>query len=380
MNLTEASKQYFLRPDDERYNSLEEMHAEATRQRQISQSVRLPKQLLPSIGYDDEQRTMLLKTHEGGRDYVLGNWSFNQLCQRLHAPADYLLSLDDPHLEAACLNKNIRQVPDNAQGLQLYHQDGFLRAVTSHRYSRIYDCDILRRLLPLKGAGWKTPPAWGRANDPRARQATAADVSNYSLVKVGDWIKPSGLYRGDRDMFVFMVNDENRINDGTDLGLGRGFFVRNSEVGCASFSYTEFAYRYVCGNHIVWGAQDVREVRLRHIGRETPDLALQTLAVQLIEYANSSAREDELLIAKSKNFVLGDNKDDVLDFLFGKRLMSRKLAQEAYETCEEFEPALNPRSVWGIVQGVTRSSQQLSFANKRYEQDSVTPKLLQLVA
>ena len=385
MQLMEASKQWALRPPDERFDSLAQMYAQAQQQRQISQSIKLPESASLQIGYDALDEELNLEVSGIGH-FALNNWTLSQLCNRAQAPADYLIGLDDPELLATCLNRSMFKqahspdVNSRRAGTQLYHQDGTLRAITSNRYSRIYDCDILQRLLPLNEAGWKTPPAWGGPNSPGARQATAKDVVNYSLVKLGDWIRPSGLYRGDRDMFVFLINDENRINDGSDLGLGRGFFVRNSEVGCASFSYTEFAYRYVCGNHIVWGAQDVREVRLRHIGADTPEKAFQALTCQLVEYANSSTETDELLIKRSKEFVLGANKNEVLDFLFGKRLLTRKLAGEAYDLCERFEDKLNPRSIWGIVQGVTRASQEQVYADKRNQVDELTPKLLKLVA
>jgi len=44
-------------------------------------------------------------------------------------------------------------------------------------------------------------------------------------------ISPAGIYASDHDMFSFLVNEEYRIDDGSDGGLARGFFVQNSEVG-----------------------------------------------------------------------------------------------------------------------------------------------------
>jgi hypothetical protein len=389
MELMTACKQYMTRPDDERYKSLEDMYADALNQRNNSQTIRLPADTVLKIGYDAMEEDMFLEaTGEDmwleAADQValsLNNWTFGQVCGRVKAPADYLLSLGDPELAAECLNRGLakRRISDMARqtkGLQLYHCRGTLRAVTSKVYSRIHDCDIIQRLIPLKDQGWKTPPAWGSPNSAGAWQATEEDVCNYSLVQPGDWIKPSGLYRGDRDMFAFMVNDQSRIDDGTDQGLGRGFFVRNSEVGAASFSFMDFLYRYICGNHIVWGAQNVQEVRLRHVGADTPEKAFDALACELIEYANMSVAGDELLIKKAKKFVLGASKEEVLDFLFGKNLMSRKLANDCYETCERFEAQLNPRSAWGIIQGLTRTSQEAGFADKRSKLDSITPKIL----
>jgi hypothetical protein len=65
----------------------------------------------------------------------------------------------------------------------------------------------------------------------------------------------------------FMVDDDRRIFETLPGGgLSRGFFISNSEVGDASFSLTTFLYQYVCGNHMVWGAQGVKNIRIPHIG------------------------------------------------------------------------------------------------------------------
>ena len=45
--------------------------------------------------------------------------------------------------------------------------------------------------------------------------------------------------------------------------LFRGFYTWNSEVGSAVFGLTTFLYRYVCDNRIIWGATDVKELRIR---------------------------------------------------------------------------------------------------------------------
>jgi hypothetical protein len=37
-------------------------------------------------------------------------------------------------------------------------------------------------------------------------------------------------------------------------------------VGAASFGLMTFLFRAVCGNHIVWGAEDVKALKIRHNG------------------------------------------------------------------------------------------------------------------
>jgi hypothetical protein len=261
-------------------------------------------------------------------------------------------------------------------------QNGLLRSIKSQRYGRIWDCELLERMLPLVEAhGWKVPPARpAHANSTRTRKATAEDLTRSTWIKEGDLIGPAGLYRGDRDMFCFLVNDDSRVDDGSDGGISRGFIVQNSEVGRCSFTYTEFGFRNTCGNHIIWGVQNMREIKLRHIGADLDERAFQNLECQLVEYVNSDTEQEQLIVKKAKRFILGQNKEEVLAFLFGKRLMTRTLASQAYEACALHEQAIDPASAWGIVNGLTRVSQEKGFADERTLIDAVAATLLRKVA
>jgi hypothetical protein len=75
------------------------------------------------------------------------------------------------------------------------------------------------------------------------------------------------LYASDRDMFVFLADEENRIElpgrrAGRSGSFARGFFVWNNEVGKTSLGAGFFLFDYVCSNRIVWGADQYTEVRI----------------------------------------------------------------------------------------------------------------------
>jgi hypothetical protein len=55
----------------------------------------------------------------------------------------------------------------------------------------------------------------------------------------------SGLYASDRDVFIFLVSDENPVEIGK-ARLGRGFFCWNSETGAATFSLN-YVWSFVQG-------------------------------------------------------------------------------------------------------------------------------------
>ena len=383
MELFKASNQWATRPDDERFSSLEDLHAAVSGYRASARVAVVPFNSLRTEARDGEV-VLVGKANTPAR---LTNWSFGQVATAVGAPAAYLRTLPAT-LAVQNLNNGLSKTEDRTDRSLLVHANGDLlvRALTSEKYTRIWNSDITKRLLNLPYDGWQVPPARpALANQKGTRVATEADVlrgAGFGLsVNVGDLIAPAGLYASDHDLFVFMVNNDKRISEpGNPDGLARGFFVSNSEVGAASFAITRFLYRHVCGNHIVWGAQQVSELRIKHIG-EADDRAFAQIHTELVKYANDSASEDEARILRTANFILGATKDEVLDRLFSVKSLglSRTKIGEAYDTVVECEPeTVNPRSAWGIAQGLTRLSQNTPFADERVALDRAAGKVLSI--
>ena len=385
MNLFEASEQWRKRPADERFLTLEEMlDACKGYAGQAAEAV----VNLEDMRVDARENDLVVVGKEGA-DARFTNWSFKQMCGRVAAPSEYLSRLPAP-LAADCINSGLRERrSDGKDSRILFHRNGSLlvRAFTSDEYSRIWNWEVCQRLLGLQEAGWKVPPARpAYPGQPGTRKATVRDClrlkSSGLSVKVGDEIAPAGLYASDHDMFVFMVNEEHRIEDGSPGGLGRGFFVSNSEVGEAAFKIKKFLYRYVCGNHIVWDVKGVEEIKVRHVGRNNQRYGT-TMAYELRKYMDSSAANDEQRIKAAKGFIVGDTKDEVLDKLFGMKILPRKTLEMAYELAVQDADAGNgssPRTAYGMVQGVTALSQSVSngYADKRVDMDVAAGKILQM--
>lgn len=383
-NLYAASNQWASRPADERYESLDAMLAATRHHRETAATASVPYHSLRVAAAAAGDIQLVGKTGQNAR---LTHWSFGQLCNKIGAPADYLRGLPAPIVETA-VNHGLSNIDRESKSKLFFHRNGslVLRAATSDEYTRIFNCEIVERLLPLVDLGWRVPPARpALPNQPGTRQATAADVldinSSFGLsVKVGDLIAPAGLYASDHDMFAFMVNESVRIDDGSEGGLARGFFVSNSEVGAASLRLTKFLYRHVCGNHIVWGAKDVAELRIVHRGNADSRFARE-MAVELRRYADESARDDESRIVAAKRFVIGNDKEAVLDRLFGLKILPRKSLEAAYDYAvneADIHAAGSPRTAWGFAQGITRLSQETQFADKRNEIDRAAGKVLEM--
>ena len=382
MNLFKASNQWSTRPDDERFASLQELHDACCGYRASAGQAVIPFNSLRTEASDGE--VMLVgKANTPAR---LTHWAFGQLATAIAAPGAYLRTLPAT-LAAQNLNHGLAKATDRSDRQVLFHQNGSLltRAITSNHYTRIWNNDITSRLFNFQDAGWAVPPARPvREGQAGSRIATDADVltgAKHGLsVKVGDAIAPAGLYASDHDLFAFMVNDGVRISEpGNSDGLARGFFISNSETGAASFVVTRFLYRTVCGNHIVWGAKQVSEFRLRHIG-SADDRAFRELSGTITQYANESASDDEAKITRAYTHRLGVDKDSMLDSLFGQKALglTRTTLASAHQACVELEPNLDPLSAWGMAQGLTRISQDATYGEDRVALDRAAGKVMAL--
>jgi hypothetical protein len=384
-NLMQASNQWATRPDDERFSTLQDLHAAVENYRRIACESKPRWADLRAIADDGAVKLQGVN----GTPSNLTHWSFGQLASRAGAPGGYLRTLPAP-LAAECLNTGLHARGSSDQAFLMFHKSEsglMLRAATSLEYSRIWNRDVTEKLLRLVPDGWRVPPARPcRAGQAGARPATFEDTISIpgaggQSVRVGDMIAPAGLYASDNDCFVFMVNERKPIEiPGEQYPLYRGFFCWNSEVGASSFGMSAFLFRGACGNHIVWDSKAVREMRLRHVGI-ADRRAEWHLTTTLRDYTNRATSEDADRVVKAQSKILGKTKDEVIDFLFGLRLpaLSRKMADEAYETTERNYPLDgSPRTAWGIAQGLTRVSQTQSYADDRVELDRAAGRVMQI--
>lgn len=388
VDLTAASRQWAIRPADERFWTVGEMAAQCGQWKAASSEMRVD---LGRVQVVNDRGDMLLMGGGLNGPAKFTHYSFGQLCQTAGAPAGYLRELDG-ELAAKCLESGLRKKDRDVLGgsgnvlVRRESSDQRVGAFLSGGYSRIWNADIVSRLGEFESRGWRVPPARpANFDDPRARKATEDDVLKNNKggggleVKVGDLIAPAGLYASDRDCFAFMV-----LEGSTEIGgsvMNRGFFVSNSEVGDMAFSLTTFLYDKVCGNHICWGASEVTEVRLVHRGRANTRW-IGDLQRALQRYASNGTDKERAVIMSAIGMKIADGKDAVVEKLFkNKGLGLTKTAIESAWDWSVKEARLrgnkfSPESVWGMVCGLTRVSQECGWANERVAIDKAAGKLL----
>lgn len=350
--LTQATHQWSTRPADERFSDLKTLHDAALRFRENARESRVQLgRIIPVATSDGEVALSTPSSH-----VTMTNWAFGQLCRKVEAPPAFLRMLP-PELAVDVLRARLT-IQDQAETVQaLMHRNGTqtVRALTTETYTRVWNADVTARLLRLQDDGpWQPAPA-------------AFDGSR-------------GLYLSDHDVFAFLVDNNRRIFEtGPAGGLSRGFFVWNSEVGAASLGISTFLYEYICGNHRVWGAQMLSEVRLRHVGKALDRWG--ALSVELTRYADASASDDETRIQRTRQYILGADKGAVLDTLFGLRVpeLTRARIGEAYALAEKREDWYgNPRSAWGMAGALTEMARDNPHADERVALDRAAGRVMAL--
>jgi len=362
MELYQASKQWASRPADERFTSLVDMQQHFQGLKDNSKEQVLSSRKLFAVPKDDNKGLVVVEGGSGS-EYNPTNWAFGQLAQLAEAPAGYLRSLPSP-IAADCINYGLQYKRDIEDvGVLLYKNGGpaVLRAATGPRYGRIWNLDIVNGLVNRFGDGIN-----GQFRVP-------GEFGNRVEVTKGN----TTLYAGDRDMFVFLADEDNRIDipdrrDGQPGSLARGFFVWNSEVGSATFGLATFLFDYVCGNRIVWGAKEYAELTIRHTA-SAPDKFLEEITPALQRYAQSST----LSITKAVEAARAARIDDVGNFLanrFGKRMVSSIM--EAHQQ-DEGRPI---ETLWDAATGITAYARDVEYQDRRVELEREAGKILDLVA
>lgn len=382
--LSQANYQWRNRPDDERFESLEAMHASALDQ---FEHVKTAEVTLSGLSVEQTSDADLVLVGPAGLPLGFTNYSFGQLARAVGTSAEFLAQ-EQPDVVSTILNRRLARHSNKMNAL-MYRCGAAnnLRAINGTAYQRIWNKTIIEflRWLRDKDPNWRLPPARPvREGQAGTRKATEADVLDaHGSIQVGDLIAPAGAYKSDHDLFVFMVNQARtlELNQGKEI-LGRGFFFRNSEVGDGSFWITMFRYGFVCGNHYVWDAQDIEEIRFRHVGKDLPERVRDAMnRVKVL--TDVSVTEDSIKLEKLRSFLFGSGKESVVKQV--RQLvptLSQITANAAYDAALQFADIHgDPNTAWGYVGGLTRVSQlRGGYADKRTELDRIGGYLLQIAS
>lgn len=361
--LTKASAQWASRPSDERFVSLIEMHKHAWESRLNSHGMCISSRKLAVAPMEDSKELYVIPRDGYAAPAKLTHWSFGQMSQRAKAPAGYLRKLP-AEMAADCLNYGIQHINNIEDIGVLIGRDGNevdLRAATGPNYGRIWNSDVIDGLISRFGDGingdFTVPGEFG----------VGVEVNKDNTT----------LFASDRDMFVFLADEKNRIEvpnrrDGEAGSLARGFFVWNSEVGSSTLGVATFLFDYVCSNRIVWGADQYQEIRIRHTAG-APDRFIEEITPALQSYANSSTASITKAITNAQQARI----DDVDDFLAKRFTKTQAMAISAAHMADEGRPI---ETLWDAATGVTAYARGINYQDDRVAIERIGGKILDLAS
>jgi len=358
-NLTTA-REYASRPADQRFPSLGALIADAKHERELSKEVAYNlKDLRAASTWVEGANAATLQLESPKGRARFSHWSFGQLCRMLGAPASYLRELP-PTIAADCLNHGLTAAENGTSANLLVRAangtpEPVIRACTSKTYGRVWDHELYSAVddLIARHSGW-----------------TVESVT-----------------RGDRDSVLTISNKRATLQDPSvqrivndpqaDVGgiMYRSLTIGNSEVGGGSVWYEGGIFRARCKNLMLWSAVVESRYRRRHVGSHVLRDVVRNLSHFAFRYLEQSSERDEAIIRQLIDREIASTREGVIDEL---RAMgaTQEQAQQAYATCEMYEAA-SPRSFWGVVQGMTRASQQTEYSSDRLELDRLAAQILQ---
>jgi hypothetical protein len=363
-----VSHQWASRPDDERYTSLTQLHAHVTNIRERSRAAVVANRDLTAVAVEGDYKALHI-VGPTGQPVTATHWSFGQLAQLAKAPAGYLQSLPAP-LTADLINYGLHHARDVEEcGVLLTRTEGetlpSLRAATGPQYGRVWNSDITRRLVERFGDGlsadFRVPGEFG----------VAVPITKDNTT----------LFASDRDFFVFLADEQNRIEipnrrDGRSGSLARGFYISNSEVGAGTLTFGSMLFDFCCMNRNLWGVNEFQEIRIRHTKG-----APHKLAEQLLPALDAYARQNRDQLGRMETMVLAAQQkklDDVEAFLRSRKFSGAQTAAiQAVAMAEEGRPI---ETLWDASAAVTAYARGFKHQDARVDLERAGGAILSLAA
>jgi hypothetical protein len=366
-----VSQQWASRPDDEKFLSLSALRAQVAAWADESECEDVTTRDIEAIaGEHPQDLTVKVK------DMVVNatHYSFSQVASIAGAPAEYLRRIP---AELAALNLNFGLRSNQQKDLSAYVRKGnLLRGITSPKYGRIYDRDVVDEVMKLAGDGvgdtrWKVPGTieWGSAHG--VSYNPKVDITKENTT----------LYASDRDIFLFLVDDTNPIEvgklaDGSPDLMFRGFYLWNSEVGYRTYGLATMYLRGVCQNRNLWGVEGFSEMTFKHTAG-APQRFMQEAAPALLTYAEGNTSKLVTGVATAKAQIVSTTDEERADFLARFGFSERQIAV----LCDvaEAEEGRRPESVWDHAQAVSAMARRAERQEDRLAMEAIAGKMLNKV-
>ena len=354
-----AHKQLVSRPPDECYPDFPALLAYLRKRENESGELAVWKDRFGVRPYDHG-----LALLHGDQDFAFNDWSFKQMCALSGAEAEFINRLD-PQTASDALNQTREWYKDDEGRLLFQDTGGSLpvaRAIYSKGYARVPDLAVAE-LVQREATGF----------------VPAGEVAGRHVGMPPVRPEASGLYASSRDMFLFLADEDNAVewrpdNGGQGAAFYRFLIVGNSETTARKLCYIMGLMEGVCGNHLIWGAEETVVVERRHIGDPGRIMEALRLAIEALR-DRRTIHEDLRVLEAARTTDFAPDQDKAVEVLF-PRYVTKAIAARAVESAiMDFHASL-PLSVWNVVRGLTRVSQSIPYEDQRLEVDKAAGRIL----
>lgn len=299
-------------------------------------------------------------------EYDLNDWSFGQVCSLSKADPHFINRLP-ARLAADALNVTREWFADEEARMLFTEKRNLpvVRALYSKHYARVSDLSVAE-MVEREATGF----------------VPAGEVAGRHVGMPPVRPEASGLYASSRDMFLFLADEENAVewrpsNGGPGAAFYRFLIAANSETTARKLCYMMGLMEGICGNHLIWGAQEVVVVERRHIGQADKIMEALRLAIESLR-DRATIHQDLRVLETARNTSFAEDKDKAVELLYPK-YVTKEIAARALESAiKDFHASL-PLSVWNVVRGLTRVSQEIPYEDRRLEVDKAAGRILEAV-
>ena len=359
-----ASREWYRRPADQRFNSLPDMLDFKTGQRESSRAMVISNRQIEARPIEGDDKSLVFVGPDGA-PVAPTHWSFGQMASRVKAPAGYMRNLPSP-LAADCLNYGLKSRGVEEIGALLRGGDGLpsLAAATGPNYGRVWDADVITALIERFGDG-----RTGQFTVPKEYRGHRDGGINE---------EKTTLFASDRDMFVFLADEKNRIEipnrrNGQSGYLSRGFMVWNSEVGDKTLGISTFLFDYTCSNRLIMGMTGGQEIRIRHTSG-APDRFVEEIAPAIEAYSEGTTDGIRTAVSNARNRKFEDT-DKMQEFLAKRFTKARAKAINLTHVAEENRPI---ETLWDAAVGITAYAKGMKHQDERVVLEREAGKIMAL--
>ena len=329
----------------------------------------LERQRMARKDYIADTRSLMITTNERGQsklDVDLGNsnqiftvndLAHQQIAGRLQIPFKYYQKMQAEY--PSLLDDNVNSwFNKNGERRMIRTLDGNIRAFLSDRYRRLDNLELAEAVLPI------------------IKEMKGADIISADIT--------------DTHMYIKVINKKLKAEVAVNDIVQAGLVISNSEVGLGSLKVEPLIYRLVCKNGLI--VKDYAQKRY-HVGRQIDNeesayeiFSDETLAaddkaffMKVQDTVKCAVDEAKFMLSvdkfrQTKHETTGNDPIKTVELLADKYTMNQN---ERGSILRHFIMA-GDNSRFGLINAVTRASQDIDDYNRATELERLGGELLSL--